>query len=260
MSASDVVRSHVEDDAGLRVEGLHVTVGAFMLEASVMVAPGEVVAIVGPNGAGKTTLLRALAGLEAPVAGRVTLDGRVLDDAAAGVHLPPQQRAVAVMFQDVRLFPQLDARDNVAFGPRSRGASRARSRAVAEERLAEVGVADLARRRPVELSGGQAQRVGLARALAVAPDLLLLDEPLAAVDATARVELRELLRDRLAVLERPALIVTHDPADALALAGRIVVLDAGRVVQDAPAAEVRARPGSAWVARMLGGRGVDAGS
>ena len=243
--------------SGLRVEGLRVTVETFTLEASVTVAGGEVVAIVGPNGAGKTTLLRALAGLKAPVAGRVTLDGRVLDDVAAGVHLPPQQRGVAVMFQDVRLFPQLDARDNVAFGPRSRGASRAGSRAVAEQRLAEVGVADLARRRPAELSGGQAQRVGLARALAVDPDLLLLDEPLAAVDVTARDGLRELLRERLAVLERPALIVTHDPVDALALAERIVVLDAGRVVQDAPAAEVRARPGSAWVARMLGGRGAD---
>ena len=238
---------------GLHVEGLRVEVGSFTLDASVRVASGEVVAVVGPNGAGKTTLLRALAGLVTPVAGRVTLDGRTLDDVADGVHLPPQQRGVAVMFQDVRLFSQLDARDNVAFGPRSRGASRATSRAVAEQRLAEVGVADLARRRPAELSGGQAQRVGLARALAVDPDLLLLDEPLAAVDVSARDGLRELLRERLAVLERPALIVTHDPVDALALAARIVVLDGGRVVQDAPAAEVRARPGSAWVARMLGG-------
>jgi molybdate transport system ATP-binding protein len=237
--------------SGLRVEGLRVMVGTFTLEASVTVAPGEVVALVGPNGAGKTTLLRALAGLETPVAGRVLLDARVLDDVSAGVHLPPQQRGVAVMFQDVRLFPQLDARDNVAFGPRSRGVSRPGSRALAERLLAEVGVAELARRRPGELSGGQAQRVGLARALAVEPDLLLLDEPLAAVDVAARDGLRELLRERLAVLERPALIVTHDPADALALAGRVVVLDGGRVVQDAPAAEVRARPGSAWVARML---------
>ena len=246
--------------SGLRVEGLRVTVGTFTLEASVSVAPGEVVAVVGPNGAGKTTLLRALAGLETPVAGRVLLGSRVLDDVSAGVHLPPQQRRVAVMFQDVRLFPQLDARENVAFGPRSRGASRAASRVLAERLLAEVGVAELARRQPAELSGGQAQRVGLARALAVEPELLLLDEPLAAVDVAARDGLRELLRERLSVLERPALIVTHDPADALALAERVVVLDDGDVVQDAPAAEVRARPGSAWVARMLGGGGADAGA
>jgi molybdate transport system ATP-binding protein len=243
--------------SGLRVDGLRVEVGTFALEVSVAVAPGEVVAVVGPNGAGKTTLLRALAGLEVALAGRVTLGGRLLDDAASGVHIAPQQRGVAVMFQDVRLFPQLDARDNVAFGPRSRGASRAASRALADERLAEVGIPELARRRPAELSGGQAQRVGLARALAVEPDLLLLDEPLAAVDVAARGELRTLVRERLAALARPALIVTHDPSDALLIAERILVLDGGRVVQDASVAEVRARPGSRWVERMLAAGAAD---
>ena len=181
----------------------------------------------------------------------MTLDADVLDDAGSGVHLPPQQRGVAMLFQDVRLFPHLDVRDNVGFGPRSRGASRAASRALAQRYLAEAGIADLARRGPAELSGGQAQRVGLARALAVEPDLLLLDEPLAAVDVAARDGLRQLLSERLAMLERPALIVTHDPVDAIELAGRVVVIDGGRVVQDAPAAEVRSRPASAWVARML---------
>jgi molybdate transport system ATP-binding protein len=239
--------------SGLVVDGLRVELGAFTLAVSLAVADGEVVALVGPNGAGKTTLLRALAGLEPLAAGRVTLAGRVVDDVAGRVRLAPQPRHVAVMFQDVRLFPQLDVRDNVAFGPRARGASRAVSRAAAEQRLADVGIAGLARRRPAGLSGGEAQRVALARALAAEPDLLLLDEPLAAVDAGARDGLREVIGARLAGLDRPSLVVTHDPADALILAGRVVVLEEGRIVQDAPAAEVRERPGSAWVARMLRG-------
>jgi molybdate transport system ATP-binding protein len=183
---------------------------------------------------------------------RVTLAGRTLDDAAAGVHLPPQQRSVAVVFQDVRLFPRLDVRGNVAFGPRARGVARHVANALAERQLSDVGLTDLARRRIDGLSGGEAQRVGLARALATDPELLLLDEPLAAVDVAARDLLRELLRSRLAVLNRPALVVTHDPADALALADRVVVLEDGVVVQDASAEEVRARPASAWVVRMLG--------
>ena len=238
---------------GLDVVGLRVTLGTFTLRVDVAVAPGEVVAVVGPNGAGKTTLLRTLAGLVAPAAGRVELDGRTLDDADAdaGVRLPPQQRDVAVVFPDVRLFPNLDVRANVAFGPRARGIARRAAHAAAERSLAEVGIASLARRRPSGLSGGEAQRVGLARALATDPSLLLLDEPLAAVDVAARDGLRALLAERLAVLARPALLVTHDPNDALALADRIVVLENGRVVQDAPAEHVRADPGSAWVARML---------
>ena len=238
--------------SGLTVEGLRVTVGDFALRTDLRVGRGEVVAVVGPNGAGKTTLLRALAGLVPVAAGRVTLAGRLLDDAATGIHLPPQQRSVAVVFQDVRLFPRLDVRENVAFGPRARGVARHESYAIAERHLADVGLADLANRRVDGLSGGEAQRVGLARALATDPELLLLDEPLAAVDVAARDGLREVLRSRLAVLDRPALVVTHDPADALALANRVVVLEAGVVVQDARAEDVRARPASAWVARMLG--------
>jgi len=236
---------------GLQVEGLRVTLGAFTLEADLRIAAGEVVALVGPNGAGKTTLLRTLAGLQPPVAGRVTLGERVLDDPSAGVRLPPQRRAVAVVFQDVRLFPRLDARANVAFGLRARGVPRGESRRRADEHLGQVHASALATRRAGGLSGGEAQRVGLARALATEPSLLLLDEPLAAVDVAARDALREVLRERLAALGRPALIVTHDPVDALALAGRLVVLEEGRVVQDAMAEDVRKDPGSPWIARML---------
>ena len=236
---------------GLAIEGLRATVGAFILTVDLSLGPTEAVAVIGPNGAGKTTLLRALAGLLPIDGGRVTLGARVLDDAATDLHLPPQQRGVAVVFQDVRLFPKLDVRENVAFGPRSRGLPRRDAHAVADRHLADVGLATLAGRPSAGLSGGEAQRVGLARALATDPDLLLLDEPLAAVDVAARDELREVVRERITVLGRPALIVTHDPADALVLADRILVLEDGRVVQDASADEVRAHPASPWVARML---------
>lgn len=237
--------------SGLEVAGLRVSFGSFTLAVDLSATADEVVAIVGPNGAGKTTLLRAIAGLVAPDAGRITLARRVLDDVQVGSHLPPQQRGVAVMFQDVRLFPRLDARANVAFGPRARGVARRAAEEIAQQRLADVGLATFAGRPTGGLSGGEAQRVGLARALATEPDLLLLDEPLAAVDVAARDGLRDVLRERLGTLARPALLVTHDPVDALALAGRVVVLEDGRVVQDAPAEEVRARPGSPWVARLL---------
>ena len=238
---------------GLTIAGLRVTLGHFTLELDLRVAAGEVVAVVGPNGAGKTTLLRALAGLVPPDTGRVTLAGSTLDDPPSGIRVPPQQRRVAVVFQDVRLFPRLDVRGNVAFGPRARGARRGEARRAAERHLAAVGLATLADRPVAGLSGGEAQRVALARALATDPELLLLDEPLAAVDVAARDELREVLRDRLAALARPALVVTHDPTDARAFADRIVVIEAGRVVQDASPDDVRARPASPWIARMLAG-------
>jgi len=226
--------------------------GSFALRAALTVPAGEVVCVLGPNGAGKTTLLRALAGLLPLTGGRLVLDGQVLDDPAAGAFLPAHRRPVGVVFQDYLLFPHLTARDNVAFGPRSHGATRTDAQAIADRWLARVGLPDLARRKPRQLSGGQAQRVALARALAVDPALLLLDEPLAALDARTRLETRAQLHRHLAEHQGATLLVTHDPLDALVLADRLVILEEGRVVQDGDAAAITARPRTDYVARLVG--------
>ena len=239
--------------AGLHLEGVRVRRGGFALTLDLAVAAGEVVAVVGPNGAGKTTLLRAVAGLAPLDAGRVTLGDRVLEDAAAGVRRSPQARRVGVVFQDLRLLPHLRIRDDVAFGLRARGAPRVEAAARAGEWLARVGLGDRGDARPAELSGGQAQRVALARALASEPDLLLLDEPLAAVDVAARDGLRELLRTHLAAFPGPVLLITHDPTEAVALGDRVAVVEDGAVTQLGTPDEVAAAPASPWVARMLAG-------
>ena len=176
--------------------------GMLHVELDVEVADGEVLAVLGPNGAGKSTLLRVLAGLLAPDGGRVEVDGEPWDDVAAGVHLPPHRRRLGMVFQDHLLFPHLSVADNVAFGLRTRGAGRREARAVAAEWLARVELADLGGRRPGELSGGQAQRVALARALAGEPALLLLDEPLSALDARTRLTVRAELRRHLGEFAR----------------------------------------------------------
>ena len=238
---------------GLHLEGVRVRRGGFALALDLAVAPGEVVAVVGPNGAGKTTLLRAVAGLARLDAGRVTLGERVLEDVATGRRATPQARRVGVVFQDLRLLPHLRIRDDVAFGLRARGAGRAEADAAAVAWLGRVGLVGREDARPAELSGGQAQRVALARALAADPDLLLLDEPLAAVDVAARDGLRALLRTHLGAFAGPVLLVTHDPAEAVALGDRVVVVEGGTVTQVGTPAEVAAAPASAWVARMLGG-------
>jgi molybdate transport system ATP-binding protein len=235
---------------GLRAH-LVVERAAFRLDLDLTVAPGEVVALLGPNGAGKTTALRALAGLTPLTGGRIELAGACLDD-AAGTFVPPERRGVGIVFQDYLLFPHLTALDNVAFGPRCQGASRAQARAIAHEWLARVGLADLAQRRPRQLSGGQAQRVALARALALQPALLLLDEPLAALDARTRLDTRADLHRHLADHPGPALVVTHDPLDAFVLADRLVIIEGGRVVQEGDAAAVTARPRTEYVARLVG--------
>ncbi|WP_182526004.1 sulfate/molybdate ABC transporter ATP-binding protein [Nocardioides dongkuii] len=212
------------------------------------VAAGQTLAVLGPNGAGKSTTLDLVAGLLRPDDGRVVLGGRELTGRHAWV--APHDRRVALLAQDPLLFPHLGVLDNVAFGPRSRGAGRRAARDTARRWLDEVGVGDLADRRPGELSGGQGQRVALARALAAEPSLLLLDEPLAALDVAVAPALRQTLRR---VLEgRTAVVVTHDALDALLLADRVVVLDGGRVVEDGPAAEVLSRPRSAFAARVAG--------
>jgi molybdate transport system ATP-binding protein len=226
--------------------------GSFRLAVDITVEPGNVLGVLGPNGAGKTTLLRALAGLTALSAGRITLDGQSLDDVDAGVFVPADQRPIGLVFQNYRLFPHLSVRDNVAFAPRCRQAGRGQSRAIAEDWLATLGLSELSGRKPAELSGGQAQRVALARALAADPGLLLLDEPLAALDARTKLEVRGELRRHLAEFPGPTLLVTHDPLEAMVMTDRLVVIEDGRIVQQATPAEVARRPATQYVARLVG--------
>ncbi|MEV8003613.1 ABC transporter permease [Streptomyces parvus] len=208
--------------------------------------PGTTIAVVGPNGAGKTTLLRALLGLTP----RARAELRLGDDDVTG--LPPHRRGVAWVPQDGALFPHLSALTNTAYGLRAHGVPRAEARREAQGWLDRLGVGHLAHRRPAQLSGGQAQRVALARALAARPRLLLLDEPLAALDQTTRARVRHTLRGHLAEFGGVCLIVTHDPVEAVSLADRVLVLEDGRALQDEPPAEVTRHPRSPWVARMLG--------
>ncbi len=228
------------------------TLGTLNLDVDLTVDNDAVVAVVGPNGAGKTTLLRAIAGLVAITRGRVTIDGAIVEDPAAGIRRPPEQRRLAVVFQEHRLFPNLTALENVAFGLRATGTPKAEARARAATWLERVGLPDVARSRPRELSGGQAQRVALARALATEPGVLLLDEPLAAVDSSARAELRHVIRDELRRYRGARLIITHDPVEAAALADRLIVIEGGRITQVGPLVEVTARPRSPWIANMVG--------
>lgn len=234
--------------------------GAFVLDAEIE-GDDEPVAIVGPNGSGKTTLLRVVAGAHRAAEGRIELDGRVLFDSSLGVDVPPERRRVGYVPQGHGLFPHMTAARNVAFaaraGQRGRGAERtsvgqggrqdsggrAAARREAAALLERVACGHLANRLPRELSGGESQRVALARALAAAPEILLLDEPLAALDATARHELRSWLAEYLAAWRKPAVVVTHDLPDLRALAPRSVyVLEAGAVAQSGPPGVVAARP------------------
>jgi molybdate transport system ATP-binding protein len=226
--------------------------GGFGLTVAFAVPPGQVLGVLGPNGAGKTTLLRALAGLTPVANGRVVLGGQIADDAGTGVFVDAAQRPVGYVFQDYRLFPHLSVADNVAFSPRARGLGQAAARTAARYWLDRLGLAGLAARKPAELSGGQAQRVALARALAADPALLLLDEPLAALDARTRLEVQAELRQHLAEFAGPCLLVTHDPLDALVLADRLLVLENGRIAQDGTPAQVARQPATEYVAKLVG--------
>ncbi|MFF3568369.1 sulfate/molybdate ABC transporter ATP-binding protein [Nocardia jiangxiensis] len=244
-------------------DGLEVSVRLAQrgLEVELQVAPGEVLAVLGPNGAGKSTLLEIVAGLVRPDAGHVRLGRRVLTDTGAAVAVPAHRREVSLLAQDALLFPHLTAAANVAFGPRSRGMRSRAAAAVAQEWLRAVDAIEFAGRRPGELSGGQAQRVALARALAVEPRVVLLDEPMAALDVAAapamRILLRRALRDaemssRRAGPAPSAILVTHDIVDALTLADRVVVVESGHIVEQGPVADVLSRPRSAFAARIAG--------
>ncbi|HEY3437249.1 MAG TPA: ATP-binding cassette domain-containing protein, partial [Actinotalea sp.] len=212
----------------LRLDGT-VARGTFSAAITLEVGPGEVVALLGPNGAGKSTVLRTVAGLQALRRGSLDL-GRVLDDAAT-TFVPPAARRVGTVFQDHRLFPHLSVLENIAFGPRAQGAGRHQAHDEAMGWAERVGVGALASRRAADLSGGQAQRVAIARALAARPQALVLDEPLAALDAQARGEVQRTLAEHLRAFTGPCVLVTHDLVDALVLADRIVVLQDGGVVQ-----------------------------
>jgi putrescine transport system ATP-binding protein len=219
---------------------------AAVAEVSLSVASGEFFALLGPSGCGKTTLLRLIAGFETPDEGRILIDGVEMNA------VPPYARPVNMMFQSYALFPHLDVAGNVAFGLKQEGMQRRRREARVADMLALVQMSDYARRRPHELSGGQKQRVALARALARMPKLLLLDEPLAALDRKLREETR---LELIGIQERVGttfLVVTHDQEEALGLASRIAVMNRGQLVQIGTPAEIYERPRSRFVADFVG--------
>jgi molybdate transport system ATP-binding protein len=227
------------------------TLPARGVDLELRVADGHTLVVLGPNGAGKSTALAAIAGLVRPDAGTIELDGRTLSASTPPeTWVPPHERGVALLAQEPRLFPHLSVLDNVAFGPRSAGMPRAAARKRARRWLMETGSLDLAERRPATLSGGQAQRVAIARALAAEPALLLLDEPLSALDVEVAPALRQLLRRVLA--GRTTVLVSHDVLDAVLLADRVAVVEDGRVVEEGPTAQVLSRPTSTFAARIAG--------
>ena len=222
------------------------------LDAAFTVAAGEVLALLGPNGSGKSTILRALSGLLPLTGGRVVLDGGVLEDPARRVRIAAEKRPIAPMFQDYLLFPHLSALENVAFGLRCRGTDKKAAREKAAGALARLGLAEVAEARPGAMSGGQQQRVAMARALVTDPRLLLLYEPLAALDVSVKTSVRRLLRDVLSRSNAANVLVTHDLLDAVALGDRMIVLEDGAIVQAGTPAEVTAKPRSPYVADLTG--------
>ncbi|HSM44198.1 MAG TPA: ABC transporter ATP-binding protein, partial [Acidimicrobiia bacterium] len=224
----------------------------FSVDVDLSVPPGVTAALLGPNGAGKTTTMSAIAGLLAVDEGSVRLGSEIFDDPGKEVFVPPHRRPIGVVFQEYLLFPHLTVLDNITFGLRSRGTGRTRSAASAREWMSRLGLDGMEDKLPGELSGGQAQRVALARALVIEPRMLLLDEPLSALDVTTRVELRRVLADHLRDFEGPRLLITHDPTEAFLLADEIYVIEAGVITQVGTADEIRLRPRTKYAADLAG--------
>jgi molybdate transport system ATP-binding protein len=231
---------------------IELRLGTLDLHADLEVKPGELLALLGPNGAGKSTVLRCLAGLAPIDSGRIDIDDTVVDDPATAIFVEPEHRSVGFVFQNYLLFDHMTVLENVAYGLRARTTPKADARRIARDWIERVGLAEYADQRPRSLSGGQAQRAALARALATNPRLLLLDEPLAALDAGTRSSVRRDLRRHLETFDGMRLLVTHDPVDAYALADRVAILDNGRIVQVGTLAEVTAHPRSRYVADLVG--------
>jgi len=247
-SQTEVALETKNAGAPVSLEGLTRVYGATraLNEFSLRVEPGEFVALLGPSGCGKTTALRMVAGFDRPDAGRILVDGTDVS------RIPSQRRDMGMVFQSYSLFPNLTARDNVSFGLRLRRQRRAPRRQRALELLELVGLAEHATKYPHQLSGGQQQRVALARALAIEPRVLLLDEPLSALDAKVRAELRDQIRALQQRLDITTLFVTHDQEEALSMADRVCVMSRGRVEQVASPAELYAHPSTAFVAEFVG--------
>ncbi len=219
---------------------------------SVAVPAGEVVALLGPSGSGKTTLLRAIAGLETPHSGSIAIGDHVFFDAARGVELPAEERGLGLVFQSYALWPHRTVFDNVAYGLKLRGVSAAEIKTRVEKTLSQIGLGHLAARYPHQLSGGQQQRVAIARALVYEPPVILLDEPLSNLDAKLREEARAWLRTLIVTLGLSAIHVTHDQVEAMAIADRIVLLDAGIIAQEGPPTALYNEPATLFAAEFMG--------
>jgi molybdate transport system ATP-binding protein len=231
---------------------IELQLGTLDLRAQLDVKPGELVALLGPNGSGKTTILRCLAGLAPIDNGHIAIDDVVVDDPATDTFIEPEQRSIGLVYQNYLLFEHMTVLENVAYGLRARRTPKSEARTTARQWLDRVGLGEYAEQRPRALSGGQAQRAALARALATNPRLLLLDEPLAALDAGTRSVVRRDLFRHLETFDGMRILVTHDPVDAYALADHVAIVDAGRIVQTGTLAEVSAHPRSRYVADLMG--------
>ena len=237
-------------------QDLHAAFGlsrdGFNLKVDIDLCAGVTTALLGPNGAGKSTLVECLAGIVAADSGSITFADRVLDDPGSGVFVPPEKRRAGVVFQRYLLFEHLDVLDNIGFAKAVGGTAKAEARRSAQKWVESFDLVGLELRKPSQLSGGQAQRVAVARALASEPDFLLLDEPLAALDIETKGDVRRLLRDRLADYPGPRLLITHDPIDAFLMADRVVILEGGRVTQQGTPAEIAQKPATPYAAALVG--------